>query len=87
MPERELFPTPISPTISYMGEPKDKEEIIRNCATYCQPSLAAARVRVRLFLSREDFRDIDIALLADDRQDQDSFKGYASEAGDLLKNR
>jgi len=38
------------------------------------------------FLSRENFRDIDIALLADREYPQDSFLKYAAEAGDRLED-
>lgn len=69
-----------------MGEPGDKEEIIQRMRDVLPalPSLRLAYV-YGSFLSREDFRDIDIALLAEDRQDQDSFEKYASEAGDRLE--
>ena len=48
------------------------------------PSLRLAYV-YGSFFSSEDFRDIDIALLADDRLDHDSFPEYASEAGNILE--
>lgn len=69
-----------------MGEPRDKEEIIRRLREVLptSPSLRLAYV-YGSFLSREDFRDIDIALLADERHDQDSFDEYASDAGDRLE--
>ena len=69
-----------------MDKPGDKEEIIGKMRDVLPsiPSLRLAYV-YGSFLSREDFRDIDIALLADDRYDQDSFDEYASEAGDRLE--
>jgi predicted nucleotidyltransferase len=69
-----------------MDKPGDKEEIIRKMRDVLPaiPSLRLAYV-YGSFLSREDFRDIDIALLADDRYDQDSFDEYASEAGNRLE--
>jgi hypothetical protein len=69
-----------------MGKPGDKEEIIRKMREVLPaiPSLRLAYV-YGSFLSREDFRDIDIALLADDRNDQVSFEKYASGAGDRLE--
>jgi hypothetical protein len=69
-----------------MGEPMNKERIIRQMHDVLSTisSLRLAYV-YGSFLSREDFRDIDIALLADDRQDHDSFPEYASEAGNILE--
>lgn len=64
----------------------DKDEIIRQMRDVLSayPSLRLAYV-YGSFLSRKDFRDIDIALLADEGYNEDSFAGYASEAGDRLE--
>jgi uncharacterized protein len=48
------------------------------------PSLRIAYV-YGSFLSRDDFRDIDIALLLDDLSDRDSFQKYVADAGDRLE--
>jgi predicted nucleotidyltransferase len=48
------------------------------------PSLRIAYV-YGSFLSRDDFRDIDIALLLDDLSDKDSFQKYVADAGDRLE--
>jgi hypothetical protein len=37
------------------------------------------------FLSRDDFRDIDIALLLDEQTSRDSFDRYAADAGDRIE--
>lgn len=69
-----------------MEEPVEKETIIHRMrdALSAYPGLRLAYV-YGSFLSRNDFRDIDIALLADDRCDPDSFPRYASKAGELLE--
>jgi predicted nucleotidyltransferase len=70
-----------------MDKPGDKEEIIRKMRDVLPsiPSLRLAYV-YGSFLSREDFRDIDIALLVDEGYDQNTFPGFASEAGTRLED-
>ncbi|MDD1701829.1 MAG: nucleotidyltransferase domain-containing protein [Methanoregula sp.] len=69
-----------------MGEPIDKSAIICKMRDVLSglPSLRVAYV-FGSFLSRDDFRDIDIALLAEDYQDKESFLKYTAEAGDRLE--
>ena len=69
-----------------MKEPVEKESLVRcmRDALSVYPALRLAYV-YGSFLSRENFRDIDIALLADDRCDPDTHAGYAAEAGAQLE--
>ncbi len=65
----------------------DKDVILRRIHDVLAPlpSLRIAYV-YGSFLSRDDFRDIDVALLLDGRQpDGDSFLKYAADAGDRIE--
>jgi|APIni6443716594_1056825.scaffolds.fasta_scaffold47028_4 predicted nucleotidyltransferase len=65
----------------------DKDAILRRIHDVLAP-LPALRIAYVYgsFLSRDDFRDIDIALLVDDQQsDGESFLKYAADAGDRIE--
>lgn len=66
--------------------PVEKEEIMRRMrkAVSTLPSLKIAYV-YGSFLSRDDFRDIDIALLQDEHASRGSFDTYAASAGECLE--
>jgi hypothetical protein len=69
-----------------MGTQGDKDIIIRQLSDMLSrlPSLRIAYV-YGSFLSRDDFRDIDIALLVEGQPDGDFIQRYAAEAGDCLE--
>jgi len=63
---------------------EEREEIIRTLRDVLA-TLPSVRVAYLYgsFLSREDFRDIDIALLIDTALDENQMLAYAARAGDL----
>ncbi len=69
-----------------MGTQGDKDIIIRQLSDMLSrfPSLRIAYV-YGSFLTRDDFRDIDIALLVEGQPDGDFIQRYAAEAGDRLE--
>jgi hypothetical protein len=68
------------------GHGEDREHIIRRIQDVLAslPSLRVAYI-YGSFLTREDFRDIDIALLADDQYSGDKSPAFASRAADALE--
>ena len=70
-----------------MQEPVDKDEISRRMRAVLAaiPGIRCAYV-YGSFLSREDFRDIDVALLLRDGTDAGTADRIAADAGDRLEN-